>query len=132
MTEPKPDPMASVLEEVRGLREAIEGHLRLQQAEQARRAPPEIPRLRNGPPRRLGLRGLLGSPAVRSGVAENFQTEIPHEFWQPDGDDALVSCPCGETPVVGRELLAECDCGRWFLFTGAAVWVWRPPADDAS
>lgn len=64
-----------------------------------------------------------------------FDREVPAEFWSLDGVTAVVSCPCGETPLVPVAVPRSCegeDCGRAFLFTGRVVRVAFSPAKTSA
>lgn len=55
-------------------------------------------------------------------------TVIPGEFWSTDVNaegytEAVIACPCHETPRVEAGRLAECTCGRIFYFIGSDVMV---------
>lgn len=55
-------------------------------------------------------------------------TAIPSPFWSTDVNDegfteAVISCPCHETPRVELGRLSECTCGRIFYFIGSDVLV---------
>lgn len=78
------------------------------------------------------LHPLLSNPiAAVPGLAGEFKLEIPGEFWNEDGDAAVVACPCGHEPVCELAIPTECDCDRFFLWTGDSVRVARYPAADA-
>lgn len=55
-----------------------------------------------------------------------FQREVPGEFWNIDGDHAIVACPCKvdpppEVPLGGTRECAGEGCGRWYLATRNTV-----------
>lgn len=60
-----------------------------------------------------------------------FATEVPDDYWNRDAEEdgfpiAVVACPCGGEPAVRLAGTKECECGRFFLFLGHAVRVFRP------
>lgn len=59
---------------------------------------------------------------------------VPSPFWMLDGTAAVVSCPCGESPVVeALGPFAECPCARFFFFDGSDVWAYNtPPSTEAA
>jgi hypothetical protein len=70
-------------------------------------------------PRRLTSAFLLST--VPQFLAP-FQREVPGEFWSLEGEQVVVSCPCGVDPAPAVPLggTLECpgeDCGRWYLAT---------------
>jgi hypothetical protein len=64
------------------------------------------------------------------GMHRIFEREVPGEFWALDDDNAMVSCPCGETPCVPFESVAMCECERGYLYDGQAVKVAFSPKDQ--
>lgn len=84
-------------------------------------------------PKRLGaVEGFRAVPWL----LHYFDKEVPGSFWMLDGDEAVISCPCGHTPYVPFNVLVECDgpdCGRCFFFDGNRVRVARnAEGSDAS
>lgn len=79
---------------------------------------------------------------------------VPSEFWALDVvetggvrfdrntghetpltvESAIVACPCGHdcvVPILDEPTKCEaedCDCERWFAFTGKDVWAYNSPA----
>lgn len=69
------------------------------------------------------------------GMFAQFST-IPGDFWAQDVNDdgfseAVVSCPCGETPHIEVGCVEKCVCERWFFFAGPEVLVANSPARQA-
>jgi hypothetical protein len=63
-----------------------------------------------------------------------FNVTVPEEFWSVDEDEdgeplAVIACQCGEEPKLRVAKTAECQCGRFFLFTGQEVRCFRPEND---
>lgn len=63
-------------------------------------------------------------------MVSNGGKEVPGNFWamdQADGESvAVISCPCGEEPVVGCGKIKFCEgeeCRRVFLYLGGAIRV---------
>jgi hypothetical protein len=53
---------------------------------------------------------------------------VPPDFWTLDGQNAIVACPCGETPApLALGPMIECGCGRFFFFEGSDVWSFGSP-----
>lgn len=71
----------------------------------------------------FSLPGLL---LCLPGVGDFFD-HVPGEFWAEDDGAAVVSCPCGQEPRVGKAELEWCGCERVFFFTGGAVLVGNSP-----
>ena len=70
------------------------------------------------------------------GLAGQFTKTVPKSHIRRPHTDLAVACPCGtETHLKGRVgRIVECEggCCRFFLPTGAEVFVAGPyPADDA-
>jgi hypothetical protein len=67
----------------------------------------------------------LTSPFLLSTIPQflaPFEREVPGEFWSFEGEQVVVSCPCGVDPAPAVPLggTLECpgeDCGRWYLAT---------------
>lgn len=80
-------------------------------------------------PHTIGLAMILeAEPMVR----RLFRTAVPSEFWIEDRDAAVIACPCGAEPVIASGGMGECSCGRWFIFSGRYVNVYRPDKPVAS
>lgn len=61
------------------------------------------------------------------GFTNQFAGRVPAEFIATvDSDTVEIACPCGRTPRVTLWGLTECDCGRFFTYTGRDVRVARP------
>jgi hypothetical protein len=59
-----------------------------------------------------------------SGYAAQFHGRVPAEFTvRVDQDRIAVSCPCGETPLLRRDVPEECACGRFYCEVGGVVRV---------
>ncbi len=83
-------------------------------------------------PRRAG--GLIELMRGMPWLMGAFDKEVPSEFFQVDGDSAVVACPCKteDPPVVPFNVATRCDgdgCGRWFFFDSNRVRVAREPAE---
>lgn len=61
------------------------------------------------------------------GLLAEFSGTVPGEFWNEDSGEALVACPCGETPAVPFNAIRGCGCERIFAFTGRDVRVANSP-----
>lgn len=85
---------------------------------------------------------LLGRRQLRHRGAATFLRSIPHmmdqlsripsEFWALDVNDegyseAVVACPCGNTPHIEVGTMEQCSCPRIFFFGGPAVFVANSP-----
>lgn len=62
-----------------------------------------------------------------------FTKDVPGEMFMLDGEDAVVSCPCGVEPAprVPFNQVVRCEgerCRRWFFFDGRRVRVARETA----
>lgn len=70
---------------------------------------------------------------LRRGLAAAFVRVVPAEFWARalDGDEARVSCPCGETPAALAGTTKTCVCERCYLYDGAQVRVAFSPLDES-
>lgn len=98
---------------------ATERHVRLLEREEARLEGPGPRRRRD--PEQVNLSLFLQSVP---GLAEQFKTVVPAEFWQQMKDDlAAISCPCGESPDLPPGRVVECQCNRFYLWTGPQVRV---------
>lgn len=64
--------------------------------------------------------------------ADAFTTLVPREFFTQVADGSLlVACPCKVEHVVGDAgYPASAECGRYFLYDGQDVRVWRPDPDE--
>lgn len=80
------------------------------------------------PLRRFGHGGIL--PKLAPVVLERFFVQnggvvIPGEFWMREGEEAVITCPCGEEPRVALGSIRPCAggkaCKRAFFFTGKDV-----------
>lgn len=89
---------------------------------------------------------LLGRQVPR--LAFNFATlmrsipgwadqwrRIPDEFWAESVTDerysiATVACPCGHEPAIEAGQMSDCECGRYYFFTGSGVLVANSPRRD--
>lgn len=65
------------------------------------------------------------------GLAAQYTT-IPEEYWAQDANDegytvAVVACPCRREPAPEAGQLVECECHRFYLFTGRSVMVANGP-----
>lgn len=74
--------------------------------------------------------------ALVPGFLEQFK-KIPGEFWAQDVTDAgvqlaVVSCPCGSQPEIELAQLTECECHRFFMFTGRDVMAANRPKQYGS
>lgn len=72
----------------------------------------ESSRVRLKPLKRMSAISFVeGIPGLRERVRR-----VPSGAVEADGDELLVTCPCGGHPVV-ETVLAECpgDCGRWYI-----------------
>lgn len=63
--------------------------------------------------------------------------EVPEAHWkrcEAEGPTyALVTCQCGERPVVETGAYpVRCECQRWFFFDGTAVWALNSPSPTNS
>lgn len=59
-----------------------------------------------------------------AGYAAQFHGRVPPEFIvQVEHDLMAVSCPCGETPLLRRNIPEECPCGRFYCEVGGVVRV---------
>lgn len=61
------------------------------------------------------------------GLLGQFEDIVPGEYWQEDSGEALVACPCGETPAIPFNAICGCQCERIFAFTGRDVRVANSP-----
>lgn len=64
-------------------------------------------------------------------------TAIPGEFWNTDMNDegfteAVISCPCKETPRVEVGRMLSCACDRTFFYTGTDVYVGNSPVASSA
>lgn len=75
-------------------------------------------------PRRLNFAMMARhAPRIAQLFMEDPGKQVPPEFWQPDGDEAIVACPCEQEPKVPVQQLVTCECGRMFVFDGDQVRV---------
>lgn len=73
-------------------------------------------------PRRLGFTIMARAvPGLARQFAEPPAKRVPGEFWQLDGDEAVVACPCGVEPRIRIDGVLACTCGRLFVFDGDDV-----------
>jgi hypothetical protein len=86
-----------------------------------RRAEFERALSRTHDPRRLDL-GMMcrAVPGLAAQIVENSKP-VPGEFWQLDGDEAIIACPCKLDACVAAQELQTCECGRMFAFDGDQV-----------
>lgn len=79
---------------------------------------------RSHEPRRLDVAMMARAvPEVAGQFFQECAKQVPPEFWQLDGDEAIIACPCEHDPHVGLQQLATCECGRMFVFDGDQVRV---------
>ncbi len=57
------------------------------------------------------------------GLAKQFETVVPREYYDRDGDAVTVMCPCEEMPTVPPKTFQACACERYYLNTGDTVRV---------
>jgi hypothetical protein len=58
------------------------------------------------------------------GLAAQFQTVVPGEFWiMVEDHEADISCPCGATPRCRFNGITECACPRLYAYLGSDVYV---------
>ena len=73
-------------------------------------------------PRRVGFAMLARAVP---GLAAQFEIPpaklVPPEFWQLDGEQAVIACPCGAEPRIRPDGLTGCGCGRLFAFDGRQI-----------
>lgn len=62
------------------------------------------------------------------GLLGEFSGTVPGEFWNEDSGEAVIACPCGETPSVPFNSIRACECERIFTYTGRNVRVANGPA----
>lgn len=75
-------------------------------------------------PRRLNFAMMARrAPRIAQLFMEDPAKQVPPEFWQRDGDEAIVACPCEEEPRVPLQAPVTCECGRMFVFDGDQVRV---------
>jgi hypothetical protein len=84
-------------------------------------------------PRRLGaltmLRSIPGLPSQFRSIPDDFFTlDVNEEGYT----EAVIACPCGETPTVEIGRLVECACERFFLNMGVRVLVANSPVPPAA
>lgn len=69
-----------------------------------------------------------------------FEKIVPEDFWIESTDKGvstiIVSCPCGEDATLHFKTrsytIAECGCGRFFLWDGKAVRVGKEDRESDS
>lgn len=123
----------TIKEQLTRLADGLEAHLSEQQRERRQR---EYDSYEEYFAAHKGRRALRRTPLAEyleaiPGAPALFQKPVPPEFWLESSGTAEVSCPCGDTPQIARDSLAECACGLIFIFTGTQVRVWREQKEDA-
>ena len=66
------------------------------------------------------------------GMAAQFRREVPGDFWSKDTKEdgtpvAVISCPCGQEPLVEPGRMTECECERFYVHLGNSVRVANSP-----
>jgi hypothetical protein len=99
------------------------------------------PEYQGRPGQRLPRRfSALSWASVLPGYLQQFDGEVPGDYWTIDALDAssrlpavaTVSCPCGEEPQVSQNGTALCggeNCGRTFMLVGERIRVARYKPD---
>lgn len=68
--------------------------------------------------------GFMQFARAIPGYAAQFHGRVPEEFVViVDRDLFAVKCPCGETPLLRRNIPEGCPCGRFYCEVGGAVRV---------
>lgn len=65
------------------------------------------------------------------GLVDQFARRVPSSFYAQDKSGVIVSCPCGEEPLVALVHSTECACGRVYLNLGDSVRVANSPQSVA-
>lgn len=84
------------------------------------------------PMRRLSARAFIrAAPWV---FAAAFDGEVPPEYFVQIADGAFaVACPCGVDHIVGGDgYPMGAECGRYFLYDGESMRVWRGVDEPSS
>lgn len=94
------------------------------------------PHENQGPLRRFSA--LTWARTLFPGFAQQFDGEVPSEFWTEDLSEdgtsvAVIACPCGATPGVLQNATAICEgegCGRVFMRIADRIQVARYEPED--
>lgn len=73
--------------------------------------------------RQPGQFNALSLERAAPGLLSHFDTWVPNEWWDADGDAVVIRCGCDHVVVVDRPGAVRCcdGCDRAFLWTGRAV-----------
>lgn len=116
--------LADTAERTAGVLDRIDKRQRDQDNDERARRDFERAHSRIHEPRRLNFAVMA---RAAPGLAQQFMQEpakqVPSEFWQLDGDAAIIACPCEADPNVPVQQPVTCECGRMFVFDGDQVRV---------